>query len=118
MVDVAIIGLGITGAACARSCPFIICAFWAWRRKTTLPPAPPAPTAALLHAGYDAKPGTNKAKYNVRGNALYPLWARELEFPFIQNGSLIVCHDDGIFPAFRLSMTGEYRTASRYGAFR
>ena len=50
--------------------------------------------SAIVHAGYDAKPGTLKAKYNVEGNLMYPALAKQLGFPFLNNGSLILCFDE------------------------
>lgn len=101
MVDVAIIGLGITGAACARELSRYHLRVLGLEAQNDFAAGATRANSGIVHAGYDAKPGTNKAKYNVRGNALYPLWAKELEFPFIQNGSLIVCHDDGDLPGLQ-----------------
>jgi glycerol-3-phosphate dehydrogenase len=46
--------------------------------------------SAIVHAGFDAKPGTHKARFNVRGNALFEPWCRELGVPFRRNTSLVV----------------------------
>ena len=45
---------------------------------------------ALVHAGYDAEPGTNKARFNVTGNAMYPRICAELGVQFQNTGSLVV----------------------------
>ena len=47
--------------------------------------------SGIVHAGYDCIPGTLKAKYNVKGAAMFPTLAAELEFPFKVNGSLVLC---------------------------
>ena len=46
--------------------------------------------SAIVHAGYDAKPGTNKAKFNVRGAAMFPKVCEELDVPYQRNTSLVV----------------------------
>jgi glycerol-3-phosphate dehydrogenase len=46
--------------------------------------------SAIVHAGYDAKPGTWMAKLNVRGNALFDTWCKELEVPLDRVGSLVI----------------------------
>ena len=38
--------------------------------------------SGIVHAGYDAVPGTKKAKYNVRGAYLMPSLAKELDVPY------------------------------------
>ena len=49
--------------------------------------------SGIVHGGYDAKPGTLKAKFNVAGNAMFDALARELDFPFKRNGSMVLCFD-------------------------
>ena len=45
--------------------------------------------SAIVHAGYDAVPGTLMAEMNVRGNALYDKWCSELEVPLKRCGTLV-----------------------------
>jgi glycerol-3-phosphate dehydrogenase len=45
--------------------------------------------SAIVHAGYDAVPGTLKAKYNVAGCAEMPALARLLDVPYNNCGSLV-----------------------------
>lgn len=54
---------------------------------------PPKPTVPI-HAGFDAKPGTLKAKLNVEGNAMMDTLSKDLDIPFVRNGSLVVCTDE------------------------
>jgi glycerol-3-phosphate dehydrogenase len=44
--------------------------------------------SGIVHAGYDALPGSNKARYNARGSAMFPELVRELAVPYSNNGSL------------------------------
>lgn len=48
---------------------------------------------ALIHSGIDCKPGTKKAKLNVRGNELFKTIAPRLGVPYKQCGHLIVGND-------------------------
>ena len=50
--------------------------------------------SGIVHAGYDAKPGTLKAKLNVRGSKMMKALSEELNFPYRQNGSLVFCFDE------------------------
>lgn len=46
--------------------------------------------SGIVHAGYDCEPNTQKARFNVQGNAL--LWqdAQELNVPHLKCGSIVV----------------------------
>ena len=46
--------------------------------------------SAIVHAGFDAKAGSWKAKMNVRGNEMMPALCETLHVPFEQCGSLVV----------------------------
>jgi len=47
--------------------------------------------SAIVHAGYDAIPGTRKAEFNVAGNAMMEQLSKDLDFSFKRNGSLVLC---------------------------
>jgi glycerol-3-phosphate dehydrogenase len=47
-----------------------------------------------LHAGFDAEPGTWKARLNVRGSRLYQAISEELGIPRRRVGSLVVARDE------------------------
>ena len=88
--DVAVIGAGVTGAMTARYLS-------AYRLKTVLiekfndvAMGTTKANSAIVHAGFDAIPGTLKAKLNVRGTAMMADVCRELNVPFKNNGSLVV----------------------------
>lgn len=52
--------------------------------------------SGIVHAGYDAVPGTKKAKFNVRGAYLMPSLAKELDVPYKNTGSLVVAAENGL----------------------
>ena len=46
--------------------------------------------SAIVHSGYDPKPGTLKAKFNVLGNKMMEQVCKDLDVPYIKNGSLTI----------------------------
>lgn len=50
--------------------------------------------SAIVHAGFDAKAGSLMAKMNIQGNQMIQHLAEELDVPFINNGSLVICLKD------------------------
>ncbi|NIZ19679.1 NAD(P)/FAD-dependent oxidoreductase [Entomospira culicis] len=50
--------------------------------------------SAIIHSGYDPKPGTLKAKLNVQGNQMYKDICHYYKIPFNQMGSLTVAFDE------------------------
>ena len=91
MFDTMIIGAGVTGMAIAHFLSKTELSVLAVEAKEDVAEGATKANSAIVHAGYDAKPGTLKAKYNVEGNRMYPALAKQLGFPFINNGSLILC---------------------------
>lgn len=64
--------------------------------------------SGIVHAGFDAVPNTNKAKYNVLGNAMFDELSKTLDFPFRRNGSLVLCFDKEQLPKLEeLKQRGE-----------
>lgn len=46
--------------------------------------------SGLVHAGFDAKPGTLKAKLNVLGNKMYPAMCKRLGLPLKKLGAVVI----------------------------
>lgn len=46
--------------------------------------------SGIVHAGFDAKPGTLKAKLNVTGAKMYPALSKELGVSYGQPGALVI----------------------------
>lgn len=91
MYDVVIIGAGITGCAVARYLSRYKGRFLVVEREEDVCCGTTKANSAIVHAGHDAKNGSNMAKYNVKGSEMYPALAKELDFPYEQNGSLVIC---------------------------
>lgn len=52
--------------------------------------------SGLVHAGFDAKPNTLKAKLNVEGNKMYPSICKRLGLPLKKLGALVVGNNQGV----------------------
>ena len=50
--------------------------------------------SGIAHAGFDAVPGSWKAKMNIRGSQMMEELSRKLDFPYKRNGSLVLCFDE------------------------
>ena len=88
--DAVIIGAGITGCAVARYLSRYQGNFLVLEREEDVCCGTSKANSAIIHAGHDAKHGSLMAKYNVEGSEMYPDLAEELDFPFRQNGSLVL----------------------------
>ncbi len=91
MYDVAIIGAGVVGCAIARELSKLCGNFCVLEREEDVCCGTSKANSAIIHAGFDAAPGTKKAALNVRGNAMMDALAKDLDIPFRRNGSLVVC---------------------------
>lgn len=92
--DVIIIGAGVSGAAIARELSRYDCRICVLEKEEDVCCQTSKANSGIVHAGHDAKPGSLKAKLNVRGNELMETLAEELDIPFVRNGSLVVCTDE------------------------
>lgn len=88
--DVLVIGTGVVGSAVARELTrynLNVCAIDA---ASDVAEGATKANSAIVHAGFDAKVGSNKAKFNVLGNRMFEDVCRELKVPFRRNGSLVL----------------------------
>lgn len=99
MYDVVIIGAGVTGCAIARELSKTQRNILVLDKNSDVCEGTSKANSGIVHAGYDAKPGTLKARLNVKGNLAMPKLAKELDFPFRQNGSLVLCFEEEDRPA-------------------
>lgn len=94
MYDVAIIGAGVTGSAIARELSRYQANICVIEREEDVCGGTSKANSAIIHAGFDAAPGSLKARLNVRGNQMMDALAKELDIPFLRNGSLVTCTKD------------------------
>lgn len=94
MYDVAIIGAGVVGSAIARELSKYQLKTCVIEREEDVCNGTSKANSAIIHGGFDATPGTLKARLNVRGNFMMDELSRDLDIPFTRNGSLVVCTKD------------------------
>ncbi len=89
-LDVLIIGGGIVGTAVARELSRYTLTIGLAEAASDLARKTTGANSGIIHAGYDAPAGSLMAKLNVQGNQMYPKLCRDLDIPFVQNGSLVL----------------------------
>lgn len=99
--DAVIIGGGVIGCAIARELSRYDLHTCVVEREEDVCSGTSKANSAIVHAGHDAAPGSLKARFNVEGNRMMGELAKELDFPFKRNGSLILCFSEEDMPALR-----------------
>ena len=94
MFDVAIIGCGITGAATAFMLSKYKLNLLVLEKENDIALGATRANSAIIHAGYDPEPGTIMARVNVRGCAMAETLSRDLDVPYIKNGSLVLAFSE------------------------
>ena len=97
--DVCVIGAGVIGCAVARELSRYDLTVCVIEKEEDVCSGTSKANSGIVHAGYDAKPGTMKAKMNVRGAALIKELSKTLDFHYRQNGSMVLCFDEDGLPA-------------------
>lgn len=90
MLDVAIIGCGVIGAATAYQLAGRGVSVLMLEAENDVSMGTTKANSAILHAGYDPEPGTKMAKLNVRGVELAKEICARLDVPYKQIGSLVL----------------------------
>ena len=92
--DVAVVGAGVIGSLIARELSRYNLKIALVEKHNDMAMATSKANSAIVHAGFDAKPGTLKAKLNVEGTALMPELCKTLSVPFKPVGSLVVAFSE------------------------
>ncbi|MBD5464438.1 MAG: NAD(P)/FAD-dependent oxidoreductase [Lachnospiraceae bacterium] len=90
MYDAIIIGAGVIGAAVARELSRYQCSILVLEKGEDVCVGTSKANSGLVHAGFDAKPGSLKAKYNVQGSLMMEELCRKLDVPYERNGALVL----------------------------
>ena len=90
MLDVAIIGCGVIGAASAYELSHYRLQTAIFEAENDVADCTTKANSAILHAGYDPEPGTQMARLNVEGSALAKEICARLDVPYRQCGSLVL----------------------------
>ena len=91
MYDVVIIGAGVSGCASARELSRYHLKVCVVEKEEDICCGTSKANSAIIHAGFDAKNGSLKAKLNVEGSQMMERLAEELDFHYQKNGALVVC---------------------------
>lgn len=94
MYDVAVIGAGIIGTFIARELSRYDLKIVLIEKDTDIANGTTKANSAIVHAGYDAKPGTLKAKLNSKGNPMFDKVCEELDVPLKRIGSLVIATNE------------------------
>lgn len=92
--DVLIIGAGVCGSAIARELSRKELKIAVLEKETDICEGTSKANSGIVHAGYDAKPGTLKAKLNVQGSRMMKKLSEELDFAYRKNGAMVLCMDE------------------------
>ncbi len=91
MYDVIIIGAGVIGSAVANELMRCDRKVAVLEKGLDVCEGTSKANSGIVHAGFDATPGSLKAKLNVEGNRIMEKLSKELDFSFRRNGSLVLC---------------------------
>lgn len=96
--DIVIIGAGVAGCACARSLARYDASILVIDKEEDACCGTSKANSAIVHAGFDAQTGSLMAKLNLAGNLMMPKLAEDLDIPFVQNGSFVLCTNSEDMP--------------------
>ena len=94
MYDVVVIGAGVVGGLIARRLAAYDLRICILEKENDVARGATAANSAIVHAGFDAKEGSLKAKMNVRGAQMMEQVCTELGVSYRKNGSLVVAFED------------------------
>ena len=90
MYDAIIIGAGVVGCAVAQQLSRYAGRLLVIDRMEDVADGASKANSGIVHAGFDAHPGTEKARLNVKGAKMYKELAGELGVPYGQPGALVL----------------------------
>ena len=92
--DIAVVGAGVIGSLIARELSRYKLSIALVEKCNDMAMGTSKANSAIVHAGFDAKPGSLKARFNVRGAELMPKLCETLNVPYKNIGSLVVAFSD------------------------
>lgn len=94
MVDIVIIGAGITGCFLAHDLSRYNCSIVVLEKENDVACGATMANSAIIHSGHDPKDGTLKAKINSKGNQMYESICKELDCTFKRIGAYVLATND------------------------
>lgn len=88
--DVLIIGAGVVGCSIARELSRYELSVLVVDRESDVCEGTSKANSAIIHAGFDAEPGSLKALLNVRGNQMMDKVSEDLDVPFKRIGAMVL----------------------------
>ena len=98
LLDIIIIGAGVSGSACAWALSRYDAKILVLEKEEDVCCGTSKANSAIVHGGFDAEPGTLKAKLNLRGSEMMEALSRELDFHYDRCGSLVLCMSEENLP--------------------
>ena len=98
MFDVLIIGGGVIGCSVAKYLSEYQLKIALLEKASDVCELTSKANSGIVHSGIDAHPGSLKAILNLQGNQMMESFCKELDVPFIRNGSLILCFEESDYP--------------------
>ncbi len=90
MEDVIIVGAGVTGCLIAHNLSKKECKVTVIDKNPDVANGASGSNSAIVHSGHDPKSGTNKCKFNLLGNRMYPDLCKELKIAYKEIGAFVV----------------------------
>lgn len=94
MFDVIVIGGGVVGGLILRELTKYDLSVCMLEKESDVAMGASKANSGIVHAGFDAIPGSLKAKFNVAGNQMMPKLTSELGVKYRNNGSLVVAFSE------------------------
>ena len=93
--DAVIIGAGVCGCAAAMALSRYELKIAVVEKGEDVCTGASKANSAIVHAGFDAAPGSKKAAFNVEGSRMMPALCDELHVPYKRCGSLVLGFGEG-----------------------
>lgn len=94
MKKIIIIGGGVVGCALARQLSRYEADILLLEGGEDVASGASKANSGIVHAGFDAKPGTMKALTNVEGAKMYEELCREVDAPYVRSGAMVLAFSE------------------------
>jgi glycerol-3-phosphate dehydrogenase len=95
--DIIVVGAGAVGCAVARELSRYNLKIAVFEKESDVAAGTSGRNSAVVHAGFNNKPGSLMAKLCVEGNEGFEQLCRDLDVPYKKTGKLIVAFDESDF---------------------
>ncbi|HQG97866.1 MAG TPA: FAD-dependent oxidoreductase, partial [Thermotogota bacterium] len=95
---VAVIGAGVVGSLIARCLTRYRCEVHIFEKEEDVGWGITKANSAVIHGGYDDPPGSVRARFCAKGNAMYSSLSEELGFELKRIGSFVLVQAPEDFP--------------------